>query len=94
MTARKTKDTSRLVYWLVFAPTKVYTVEANTASGAVEEAARALRITNRPWVWRDWRVRLARPGELELRLSMDTSRGKPAIEKAVTRQKARLHLHE
>ena len=78
------------LWWLVFTPVHVAAVFAENADAARTNCLRSLNLLAKPWLGRDWNIRLAKPEELDRHLRQTTSKGKQSIKEAVTLQAERL----
>lgn len=90
----KAEKEANHLWWLVFTPVHVAAVFAENADAARTKALRELNLQAKPWLGRNWNIRLAKPEELDRHLRQTTSRGKQAIKDAVTLQTDRLAKRE
>jgi hypothetical protein len=93
MARPKGKDTGRLVYWQVFTQVHVYMVEASAREDVIPTMLKKLGHQSKPWLGRDWRVKLPKPDEVERHLRQHSQMGQVSIANAVKRQEDRMHLH-
>ena len=90
----KAEKQAKWLWWLVFTPVHVAAVFALDEDAARAEALRSMNLAAKPWLGRDWNIRLAQPDELDRHLRQTTSKGKQTIQDAVALQTDRLAKRE